>query len=273
MGGGLFDEVHQYAKLEPEVDALLGYSLRELCLKDPSNQLMDTRFTQPALYVVNALHYYKALAAGETPDAVAGHSLGEYNALLAAGAFDFLTGLRLVKRRGELMGQARNGSMAAILGIDALQIATTLREARLMSIDVANYNSPMQTVISGPVDDLKRAVPLLEAAGATMCAPLPVSTAFHSRYMEPSAKAFEEFLKEFSFHPLKLKVIANVTGRPYTGGEPTATVRYFLIKQICESVKWTHGIRHLLDEGATDFKEIGPGVVLSRLIDHIRQAA
>jgi malonyl CoA-acyl carrier protein transacylase len=271
MGGGLFDEVREYVELEPQVDALLGYSLRTLCLEDPDKRLTNTQFTQPALYVVNALHYYKALADGMKPSAVAGHSLGEYSALLAAGAFDFLTGLRLVQKRGELMARARNGSMTAIVGIDALKIASALREHALTSIDIANYNAPLQTVISGPVDDLKRAAPRLEAAGASMCAPLPVSAAFHSRYMESAAKEFEEFLRGFDFRQLQLRVVANVTGRPYTGGDPNATVRYFLVKQMSESVKWTHGIRFLLDEGATDFKEIGPGTVLTRLIGQIKQ--
>jgi malonyl CoA-acyl carrier protein transacylase len=272
MGERLFAEVREYAELESQADTLLGYSLRTLCLEDPDRKLLKTQFTQPALYVVNALHYYKALAEGAKPEAAAGHSLGEYNALLAAGAFDFLTGLRLVQKRGELMAQMRRGSMTAIMGIDALQIASTLDEHALTSIDIANYNSPSQTVISGPVEDLKRAIPLLEGAGAT-CAPLSVSAAFHSRYMEPAARAFEEFLLHFHFQPLKLKVIANVTGRPYTSGEPNGTLRSFLVKQISESVKWTRSVRYLLNDGAIDFREVGPGTVLTRLIDQIKQPA
>jgi malonyl CoA-acyl carrier protein transacylase len=117
MGAGLFDEARQYAEVEKEVDAILGYSLRELCLEDPDNRLKETEFTQPCLYVVNALHYYKAVNQGARPDYLAGHSLGEYNALLAAGVFDFLTGLRLAQRRGELMSRAKNGGMAAVIGL------------------------------------------------------------------------------------------------------------------------------------------------------------
>src|SRR5690348_12908296 len=113
MGQGLFDEVREYAAVERDVDAILGYSMRKLCLEDPDNRLKETQFTQPSLYVANALHYYKAMAEGARPAYVAGHSLGEYNALLAAGAFDFLTGLRLVQKRGELMSQAKNGGMGA----------------------------------------------------------------------------------------------------------------------------------------------------------------
>src|SRR5258707_2702450 len=119
MGQGLFDEVREYGAVEKDVDAILGYSLRKLCLEDADNRLKETQFTQPSLYVVNALHYYKAVSQGTHPAYLAGHSLGEYNALHAAGVFDFLTGLRLVKRRGELMSQARNGGKGAVIGVNA----------------------------------------------------------------------------------------------------------------------------------------------------------
>src|SRR5205823_10542755 len=122
MGQGLFDDVREYAAVERDVDALLGYSMRKLCLEDADNRLKETQFTQPSLYVVNALHYYKAVREGVQPSYLAGHSLGEYNALLAAGVFDFLTGLRLVKKRGELMSRARNGGMGAVIGMSASTI-------------------------------------------------------------------------------------------------------------------------------------------------------
>src|SRR5262245_38807502 len=118
MGQGLFDESRQYAEVEKDVDTILGYSLRKLCLEDADNRLKETQFTQPCLYVVNALHYYKAVDQGARPAYLAGHSLGEYNALLAAGVFDFLTGLRLVQKRGELMSRAKNGGMAAVVGLE-----------------------------------------------------------------------------------------------------------------------------------------------------------
>src|SRR5437660_2057126 len=145
--------------MEREIDHTLGYSLRRLCLENPGNSLKDTRFTQVAIYVVNALHYYHALSRGERPDFVAGHSVGEYNALFAAGVFDFLTGLKMVQRRGELMAQTRNGGMAAIVGLAPEQIRTILEEHGLSDLDVANYNSPSQTVVSGPLPEIKRAGP------------------------------------------------------------------------------------------------------------------
>jgi malonyl CoA-acyl carrier protein transacylase len=273
MGKGLFDEVPEYRELEPRVDELLGYSMRQLCLEDPRRQLFETSFTQPALYVVNALHYYKALSEGSKPDAVAGHSLGEYNALLAAGAFDFIAGLELVKKRAEFMSRARNGGMMAVGGIDVLKVVSVLREKGLSSIDIANYNSPSQTILSGPTADLERAVPLIETAGASLCMLLPVSGAFHSRYMASAAEDFDRVLSSVTFRPLQMNVVANVTGRPYTSGEPSATIRYFLAKQLVESVKWVHTIRWLVGQGATEFKEIGPGAVLTRLMDQMKQAA
>src|SRR5262245_12328816 len=128
MGQGLFDETREYVAVEKEVDSILGYSLRKLCLEDAEGRLQETQFTQPSLYVVNALHYYKAVSQGTHPAYVAGHSLGEYNALLAAGVFDFLTGLRLVKKRGELMAQARNGGMGAVVGVSARTVASVVTE-------------------------------------------------------------------------------------------------------------------------------------------------
>jgi malonyl CoA-acyl carrier protein transacylase len=274
MGEGLFDTVSEYLAVEEEVDALVGYSMRELCLADPQGVLGQTQYTQPALYVVNALHYYKAVSEGAQAAALAGHSLGEFNALLAAGMFDFLTGLRLVKRRGELMAQATHGTMMAVIGLDAAKIPAALLAHGLTSIDVANFNSPTQTVISGPADDLKSAVAPLEKAGAQTCIPLPVSAAFHSRYMAPAARAFEEFISghEFDFKPPQISVIANVTSRPYPGGNPNATVRSLLVKQIVQPVQWVNTIRFFRHAGVNEFRELGPGNVLTRLVDQIRIA-
>src|SRR5437764_11868745 len=187
MGQGLFDDVREYAAVEKHVDTILGYSMRTLCLEDADNRLKETQFTQPGLYVVNALHYYKAVGEGARPAYLAGHSLGEYNALLAAGVFDFLTGLRLVKKRGELMSQAKNGGMGAVIGLGAGAISKVIQDSGLATLDVANFNTPSQTVVSGPVEDIKRAGSFFEKAGAQMYVPLQVSAAFHSRYMADAA--------------------------------------------------------------------------------------
>lgn len=270
MGQGLFDTVPEYRSLEPQVDQLLGYSMRQLCLEDAQGTLKDTRYTQPALYIVNALHCYQALAAGEQPQALAGHSFGEYNALLAAGCFDLLTGLRMVQKRGELMGRASGGGMAAVIGLEAARIEAVLGEQQLDTLDVANYNSPAQIVISGPTDDIARAKVALEQAGARMVMPLQVSAAFHSRYMQPAAEEYASFLAQFEFQAPRLPVIANVTAQPYPHEGADAALKSLLVKQLTQSVRWTQSVRCLLEQGATAFKEMGPGNVLTRLIQQIR---
>lgn len=272
MGEGLFDEVREYAALEKDVDAIVGYSMRKLCLDDPDNRLKETQFTQPALYVVNALHYYKAVADGTQPSYVAGHSLGEYNALLAAGVFDFLTGLRLVKKRGELMAQAKNGGMGAVIGLSASTIAKVIRENGLASLDVANFNTPSQTVVSGPVEDIKRAGPFFENGGAQMYIPLQVSAAFHSRYMADAATAFSAFLAPMTFATPRIPVVANVTAQLYPTGSASEAVKSALVKQITHSVQWSQSIRYLITQGVTQFSELGPGNVLTRMVHQIQQA-
>jgi len=271
MGQSLFDEIGEYRGLEPEVDAILGYSLRKLCLEDTENRLKETQYTQPALYVVNALHWYQAVHRGERPRYAAGHSLGEYNALLAAGVFDFLTGLRLVQKRGALMSRARDGGMAAVVGLSAARISEVLDKHALSELDVANYNSPSQTVVSGGVGDIKRAGALFEKAGAKLYMPLQVSAAFHSRYMSQAATAFAEYLNTFTFNAPALPVIANATGRPYPTVNPTEAVRSLLSRQIHQSVLWTQSVRFLMDAGVTEFRELGPGNVLTRLVQQIQQ--
>ncbi len=271
MGAGLFDEVQEFLAVEKEVDAMLGYSLRQLCLDDPESKINLTQYTQPCLYVVNALHYYKAIASGGVrPRYLAGHSLGEYNALLAAGAFDFLTGLQLVKKRGELMSQAKNGGMAAVIGLSASTIAQTLKVNGLTSIDVANFNSPGQTIISGPKDDISKAAAYFEKAGVKMYVPLSVSAAFHSRYVADASNDFDDYLQGFKFNALQTPVVANVTGRPYPSGDPSAVIRATLVRQIAQPVLWAPTIQFLLDRGESEFTEIGPGNVLTRLIQEIK---
>jgi len=271
MGQGLFDEVREYAVVENDVDTILGYSMRKLCLEDADNRLKETQFTQPSLYVVNALYYYKAVGEGADPAYLAGHSLGEYNALHVAGVFDFLTGLRLVKKRGELMSQAKNGGMGAVIGLGASMIAKVIQENGLSSLDVANFNSPSQTVVSGPVEDIKRAGPLFEKAGARIYMPLQVSAAFHSRYMAGAAKALADFLAPMSFAVPKTPVIANVTAQPYPTDNASESVKALLVKQVTHSVQWTRSIAFLIGQGVMQFSEMGPGNVLTKSVQQIQQ--
>jgi malonyl CoA-acyl carrier protein transacylase len=272
MGQGLFDEVPEFLAKEREIDKCLGYSVRTLCLEDPGNRLKETQYTQPCLYIVNALHYYRAISqGGERPRFLAGHSLGEYNALLAAGAFDLLTGLRLVQKRGELMSKIKNGGMAAVIGLNMSQITRLLEENGLSALDVANYNSQEQIVLSGLLNDIERAAPIFGKAGAKLYVPLLVSAAFHSRYMGEVAKKFGEFLNASTFSSLRTTVISNVTGQPYPSDDPSTSVRSLLTQQISSSVQWVQSVRYMLTQGTTSFQELGPGEVLTQLVKRIEQ--
>ncbi len=260
-----------FARFRDEVavaDEILGYSVEDLCLNGPEEKLNLTQHTQPALYLVNALTWKQKLEdGGEAPAFTAGHSLGEYNALLAAGVFNFGTGLRLVQERGRLMGEARDGGMAAVVGLDREKIESILRENGLESLDIANLNAPDQTVLSGPKADIERAKPFFDDSGARMYVPLKVSAAFHSRYMTQAADSFSRFLEDFSFSAPKIPVIANVSAQPYGDNDVTAN----LAGQINGSVRWTESINYLLDQSPdAEFEEVGPGKVLAGLLRKIK---
>jgi malonyl CoA-acyl carrier protein transacylase len=266
MGHDLFDRFPDWTAA---ADAVLGYSIRELCLEDPEGRLGQTAFTQPALYVVNALTYRAWRLEHDPPDALAGHSLGEYNALVAAGVMDFETALRLVRRRGRLMGEVRGGGMAAVIGLEPIRIESVLAGTEAgRRLDVANVNSFDQTVIAGPTDDLHQMRPEFEAAGARAYIPLKVSAPFHSRYMQAAAADFDGALAELSFQAPVIPVIANVSAAPYEAGR----VRETLAAQIDHSVRWLDSVLHLLDQGVTEFVETGPGTVLTKLVAQIRKA-
>jgi malonyl CoA-acyl carrier protein transacylase len=267
MGGSLFDE---FPELTAKADAVLGYSIKDLCLNDPQRELSNTAFTQPALYVVNALSYYKRIRdTGETPDYLAGHSLGEFNALLAAECFDFETGLKLVKKRGELMSQATDGAMAAIVNATRDEIEALLKEKGLDKVDIANCNTPLQTVISGPVADIAACQEIFQF-DRVMYIPLKTSGAFHSRLMLPAQQKFEAFLKKRNFSKLKIPVIANLTAQAYRNG----AVVECLSKQISSTVLWSDTIHHLMSlSDEMEFIEIGHGDVLAKMILKIKQIA
>ena len=264
MGGTLFDE---FSEQTQQADNILGYSIMELCLENPKKELNKTQFTQPALYVVNALSYFKKIAdRGQKPDYVAGHSLGEFNALLAAECFDFETGLKLVKKRGELMSQAMGGGMAAILNSSQEEIETLLETNGLNNIDIANYNTPSQIVISGLKEEIAQAQMLFEE-GEALYYPLNTSGAFHSRYMQASRQEFEAYLEQFSFSDLTIPVISNVSAKPYKNGD----VMGGLASQLTSPVQWSKSIQYLMGLGETEFEEMGYGEVLTKLVAKIQQ--
>lgn len=265
MGSDLFDE---FQELTQKADEILGYSIKQLCLEDPYEQLGITQFTQPALYCVSALSYLKNLRDKNIiPDFVAGHSLGEFVALFAAGAFDFETGLRLVKKRGELMGNISGGGMAAIVGLNEEIVKKILEEKELCGIDIANYNTPSQIVISGTKEDIEIAKLIFEDAGALKYVVLKVSGAFHSRYMESAKVEFKKYLDTATFNKLNIPVISNFYALPYEN----ENIKTTLANQITGSVKWTHSIRYLMGQGVDDIQQIGPGNILSGLVKAIKR--
>jgi malonyl CoA-acyl carrier protein transacylase len=263
MGADLFDRFRQ---LTEQADGILGYSIRELCLDDPRDELGRTRFTQPALYVVNAMSYYRRVEdGGRAPDVVAGHSLGEFNALLAAGCFDFETGLKLVQKRGELMGQVTGGAMAAVMNASKDEIVNRLADAGLHNVYLANYNTPSQIVISGLFDEIAKAEALFQE-GKMRYYPLATSGAFHSAYMADAMAQFREFIKGVAFAAPAIPVIANATARPYA----IETMLETLSSQIASTVRWSESMQYLLALGLAkgedaEFEELGNGDVLTRM--------
>lgn len=264
MGLELFDK---YKDLTDIADRVLGYSIKELCLEDPDNKLNDTKYTQPALFTVSALMYLDTVnETGIKGDYLAGHSLGEYNALFASGAIDFETGIKLVKKRGELMSQASNGAMAAILRLDEDKIRNIINDNKLQGVDIANYNSLGQTVISALEEDMDNAIEIFKNEGAK-CVKLKVSGAFHSRYMKEASIEFRKTLDNTNFGKLTIPVIANIDAKLYEEDK----IRDNLEKQMRSSVRWTDTIRFLLNNQIEDIKEIGPGSVLTGLTKKIKK--
>jgi malonyl CoA-acyl carrier protein transacylase len=260
-----------FARYPAEIEAaseLLGWRIDRLCLEDPERKLGQTEFTQPALYLVSALQFRACLEdGGPTPYAAAGHSLGEYAALHAAGGFDLMTGLRLVAERGRLMGQARDGGMSAVVGLPPRRLAEVTSEHP--EIDIANYNSYEQTVIAGPAAALDRIEAPLRAAGARAVIRLEVSAAFHSRAMAAAASAFGRVLAGLRFAPLAFPVISNRRAFAYRDDEMAIELE----RQITSPVRWIESVEYLLRMGLREFREIGPGQSMTRLIAQIRSAS
>lgn len=263
MGADLFE---RFPEVVSEADELLGYSIRSLCLDNPDGKLGRTEHTQPALYVVSYLHALSLIEDGSQPTLSAGHSVGEFAALASAGSIDFADGLTMVAKRGEIMSKVKGGGMAAVIGLDAEAIREALSTLSSPDIDLANFNSPGQLVLSGPAGQINEIIAPLKEAGAKLVVPLKVSGAFHSRMMEQPALQFKEFLKSFSFSQPKIPVYSNVEAQPYADAE---TIPSLLVRQIHSPVRWTETIDKMREAGAQEFQECGPGNVLTKLLRQI----
>lgn len=241
----------------------LGFDLRKLCLEGPAEELNRTANTQPAVLCA-AVAALRAL--GETPDCTAGHSLGEYSALVASGVLDFQDAIRLVRTRGELMQTAvpeGQGGMAAVMGISPEQVKRAC-EALDGYVEPVNYNSPAQTVVAGEAEAVKALGVALK--GQARVIPLAVSAPFHSRLMQPAADGLKPHLDAVTFNEARVPVYTNVDAMPHQEG---AQLRETAVAQVARPVLWEATVRHMLESGVTLFVEIGPGKVLTGLVGRI----
>jgi len=255
-----------------EANDALGFDLAELCFHGPEEQLRLTEYTQPAIFTVSVAALRVLAETGAAADYFAGHSLGEYSANVAAGALDFAAAARTVRRRGQLMQQAvpaGEGAMAAILGMppqDVFAVCQAASEDASAVVEPANLNTPEQTVISGAVAGVERAVALARERGAKRAVMLQVSAPFHCSLMQPAQDALAPILESISFQPAQAPVVVNVDATLVTSPE---RLRDALVRQVTGAVRWTESMQLLIAEGVTTFVEVGPGKVLSGLLRQI----
>ncbi len=257
-----------------EADAALGVALTRLCFEGPLDQLTLTANAQPAVLTASVVAMEALAAAGIRPDFVAGHSLGEYSALVAAGALNFADAVRVVRDRGTFMQEAvpaGQGAMAAILGAPLATIreaCAAAEEEGLGVVEVANLNAPDQTVISGAAAAVERAMVLCRAQGAKRAVRLQVSAPFHCRLLQPAADRLAERLQNVPVAAPRVPVVRNVDAEPM---RDAAAIAPSLIRQVCAPVQWEPSVRRLLKEGVEVFIEVGPGKVLSGLARRIAE--
>jgi len=272
MGKALADQFAPAADLLKRADEVLGFSLSKIMQEGPEDVLKSTDNTQPALYVCSSMVNELLKSEGIAFDLVAGHSLGEYSAIAAAGGFSFEDGLRLVRVRGELMAKAgvlKPGAMSAVIGFDGAPLDEVLAEASKTGVVVAaNFNSPGQVVISGSKEGVAKAGELALAKGAKKVVPLPVSGAFHSPLMEYALPGLKEALAKTKFNDLKVPLIANVTAQPVIKGSELADL---LAKQLVSPVRWHQAMENAIAAGVSKGIEVGAGKVLMGLMRNINR--
>ncbi|MZP29080.1 ACP S-malonyltransferase [Heliobacterium undosum] len=276
MGADLVRDYSEAREVFAEADDTLGFSLSRLCFEGPEEELRLTANTQPAL-LATSIAYFRVLAAkGWKADWAAGHSLGEYSALVAAGSLTLADGLRLVRQRGLFMQEAvpaGQGTMAAIMGLEAEAVEDVCRQAAAAVdgvVEPANFNGAGQVVIAGERLAVEKAMELAKAAGAKRSIPLNVSAPFHCSLMQPAAERMAGLLRTAAIADPVIPLVANVTAAPARDAE---AVRENLILQVDHPVRWEQSIRFLADQGVTRFVEVGPGKVLSGLVRKIAKGA
>lgn len=266
MGKKLAESFAPAKAILDKANAVLGFDLADILFNGPEEKLIKTDITQPAIFTVSAMAMEAVKDAGVTFDYVAGHSLGEYSALYAAGAFGFEDGLALVRLRGQLMagaGEKSPGAMAAVLGLDPEKLGAVLNDASAKGLVVAaNYNTPGQIVISGTVAGVEEASKLAEPAGAKKVVRLAVSGAFHSPLMEFAVPGLKEGLAKVKVSAPKVPLISNVEAAPVSDAE---AIKGLLLKQLTSPVRWVESMQKAMGLGVTEAWEVGPGKVLMGL--------
>lgn len=270
MGKDLYDTCEQAKFLFEKANEILGFRITDIMFEGSADELKQTRVTQPAVFLHSVI---SAIAMGDEfqPDMVGGHSLGEFSALVAAGALDFEDGLRLVYARAQAMQkacEATPGTMAAILGLDDEVVEKVCAEVSAEGgvVVAANYNCPGQLVISGSVEAVGEACNRLKEAGAKRALPLPVGGAFHSPLMQPAKDELQTAIEQTTFQTPRCPIYQNVDGKAHTDA---AEIKQNLIAQLTASVRWTQEVENMLAAGATEFVECGPGKALQGMIAKI----
>lgn len=266
MGQDHYQQNEQFAHYIDRANEVLGFDLKNIMFEGPTDKLKQTEFTQPAIFL-HSIALYNTLDA--SPDMVAGHSLGEFSALVACGAVSFEDALRIVRRRGELMQQAGEenpGTMAAVIGMaDEVVEQICEQAAKQLGKEViaANYNCPGQIVISGDVEAVEKAVELLKEEGCRLAKILPVSGAFHSSLMQPAYDGLKKSLEQLSVNEPACPIYSNYTAEPTTHPEK---IRANVLNQLLNPVLWTQTLKNMHGNGGDSFVEVGPGNVLQGLV-------
>jgi [acyl-carrier-protein] S-malonyltransferase len=272
MGHDLYTNLPEARAVFEEANSVLGFPLSRLCFEGPEDVLRQTVNAQPAIMTVSIAYLRTSphLKDRPRPSFVAGHSLGEYTALVAASTLSFADALRLARERGRLMQEAGNqtsGGMLAVIGLDE---ATVQSVCQATGMEIANINCPGQIAISGPSQVLEAATQLAKEKGAQRVVTLPVSGAFHSRLMKPAADGMAQAVSSLQFQDAVIPIVANTTAEPMTSGNG---LKAELLNQLCHPVLWQKSVERMIKEGALEFVEVGPGQVLTGLIKRISRDA
>ena len=268
MAKDIFDNYSEAKELVKKAEEAAGVELSKIMFEGPEDSLKQTDITQPAIFLHSIL--LNSLIKNLNADMAAGHSLGEYSALVSANALDFVDAVKLVRTRGRLMLQSgieQPGTMAAVIGMEQEKIEEVCSEvSKEFIVQCANFNSPGQIVISGSVEGVRKAMELAKTGGAKMVKELVVSGAFHSPLMKSAQDKFQSALDSVEFRDAQIPVYANVTAKPDTSKDE---IKKLLFEQLTSPVRWEETIKNMITEGADEFIEIGPGKVLQGLVKRI----